>query len=86
MTIAEMLQQSGLLTLLGMGVVFAFLIILIICMYALHGVLHLFGKDKDVETTASKGSSAPQPVVQTADEGEVVAAIAAALHDKQINS
>lgn len=85
MTIAEMLQQSGLLTLLGMGVVFSFLIILIVCMYALHGVLHLFGKDKE-ETTASTGTSAPAPAAQTADEGEIVAAIAAAIHDKQLNS
>ena len=78
MTITEMLGQSGLLTLLGMGVVFAFLIILIICMNALHGVLHLLGKDKDkpVETPAS----AAAPVV--ADETEVVAAIAAAIKAK----
>ncbi len=77
MTITEMLGQAGLLTLLGMGVVFSFLIILIICMYALHGILHLLGKDKDkpVETPAS----AAAPV---ADDTEIVAAIAAAIKAK----
>lgn len=32
MTIVEMLGQSGILTVLGMGVVFAFLAIMIFCM------------------------------------------------------
>ena len=73
-----MLGQAGLLTLLGMGVVFSFLIILIICMYALHGVLHLFGKDKDKPVEAPVSAAAPA----AADETEVVAAIAAAIKAK----
>ena len=40
MNVEQMLGQSGILTLLGMGVVFSFLIIMIVCMYALHAVLH----------------------------------------------
>ena len=77
MTITEMLGQAGILTGLGMAVVFSFLIMLIVCMYALHGVLHLLGKDKDkpVETPA-----AAAPAV--ADDTEVVAAIAAAIKAK----
>lgn len=80
-----MLGQSGILTLLGMGVVFSFLVIMIICMYALHGVLHLFGMDKDAEAAkpVSAPSSAPAPV---ADNNAIVAAIAAAVHDKELNS
>lgn len=78
MTITEMLGQAGLLTLLGMGVVFSFLIILIICMYALHGVLHFFGKDKDKPVEAPVSAAAPA----AADETEVVAAIAAAIKAK----
>ena len=79
MTITEMLGQAGLLTLLGMGVVFSFLIILIICMYALHGVLHLLGKDKDKPVEAPASAAAP---TAAADETEVVAAIAAAIKAK----
>ena len=79
MTISQMLGQSGLLTLLGMGVVFSFLIIMILCMYALHGVLHIFhlDEDKPADTPAST-SSAPKT-----DDGAVVAAIAAAVKAKQ---
>ncbi|MBO5235906.1 MAG: OadG family protein, partial [Spirochaetaceae bacterium] len=40
MTIVDMLQQSIYLTLLGMGVVFSFLIIMIVCMVLTHKVLH----------------------------------------------
>ena len=46
MTISEMLGQSGLLPLLGMCVVFGFLIILIFCMKLLHAVIHALKLDK----------------------------------------
>ena len=54
MNVEQMLGQSGILTLLGMGVVFSFLIIMIVCMYALHAVLHALKLDKD-----SPAASAP---------------------------
>lgn len=84
MTITQMLGQSGLLTLLGLGVVFSFLIILILSMYALHGVLHLFklDQDKTADTPAATGSAS----TVKADEKAVVAAIAAAIRDKTLNS
>ena len=47
MTIIDMLQQSLFLTLLGMGVVFAFLIILIVCMTLSHKVLHALKLDQE---------------------------------------
>ena len=85
MTIAEMLSQSGILTLLGMCVVFSFLIILIAVMYLLHAVVHGLHLDKDLEKkdtmSGAAVSSAP-----AADTGAVVAAIAAAVHDRQLNS
>lgn len=90
MTIQEMLGQSGLLTALGMGVVFSFLIIMIICMYALHGVLHALKLDKDApaeKTAAATSTSAPAPVAgPAANDQAVIAAIAAAVHDKELNS
>jgi oxaloacetate decarboxylase (Na+ extruding) subunit gamma len=76
MTITQMLQQSGLLTVLGMGVVFIFLVIMIILMHVLHTVVHTFHLDKDVWEEQEK----PVQVKNTGDEA--VAAVAAALHDK----
>ena len=49
MTIVEMLQQSGLLTLLGMGVVFTFIIVLILCMKLLQVCVSSFNRDKKQE-------------------------------------
>ncbi|MBP5284453.1 MAG: OadG family protein [Treponema sp.] len=76
MTISEMLTQSGFLTLLGMGVVFSFLIILIICMNGLRVLVHAFGLDKEEPKS-------DVPAAPAADEKAVVAAIATALHEKQ---
>ncbi|MBQ3649608.1 MAG: OadG family protein [Treponema sp.] len=80
MTIAQMLEQSGILTLLGMCVVFAFLIIMIGAMNLLHGVIHLFGWDKAEPPAASAASA---PAASQADNGALVAAIAAAIHEKE---
>ncbi len=78
MNVEQMLGQSGILTLLGMGVVFSFLIIMIVCMYALHAVLHALKLDKDTPAvSAPSAASAP-----AADQKAVVAAIAAALKSK----
>jgi oxaloacetate decarboxylase gamma subunit len=48
MTISEMLQQSAVLTLLGMGVVFAFLCIMIMCVNLVGKIVHALGLDKDI--------------------------------------
>ena len=87
MTISEMLGQSGLLTLLGMCVVFGFLIILIFCMKLLHAVVHALKLDKGAAaTTKPKTSffsfSAAKPAV---DQGAIIAAIVAAIHEKESN-
>lgn len=79
MTIPEMLSQSGMLTILGMGVVFGFLIILIICMRLVELLVKLTGNDKD-ELNVSKRA----PIV--ADDGQhqaVIAAIATAVNERQ---
>ena len=46
MTIVEMLEQSGLLTLLGMGVVFAFIILLIMSMKLLQLFVGVINRGK----------------------------------------
>ncbi|MCK9170383.1 MAG: OadG family protein [Treponema sp.] len=82
MTITQMLQQSGLLTVLGMGVVFVFLTIMIILMHVLHAVVHAFRLDKDV-------CKEQQKTEHMGDEdktcGEVIAAVAAAVRDRKVN-
>jgi Na+-transporting methylmalonyl-CoA/oxaloacetate decarboxylase, gamma subunit len=80
MTITQMLQQSGLLTVLGMGVVFIFLTIMIILMHALHAVVHACHMDGDV----CKEPERPAEQVKTTDDG-AIAAIAAAVHGKEEN-
>lgn len=79
MTIVDMLGQSALLTGLGMGVVFGFLIILIIFMTITSKVIKALGLDKDVpKSTAGTTSAAPAQ-----NNNAVVAAIAAALREKE---
>jgi len=80
MTISEMLSQSGILTLLGMGVVFSFLIIMIAAMTLLHAVIHALGLDKE-----EKKENAVQAAPAAADNGAIIAAIAAAVHEKESN-
>ena len=77
MTIEEMLEQSAILTVLGMCVVFAFLVVLIGCMNLLRVVVHAAKLDKE----EPKAESAA-PVAAAVDQNAVVAAIATALHEK----
>lgn len=81
MTISEMLSQSGILTLLGMGVVFSFLIIMIFAMTGLHAVIHALGWDKEEK----KDAPAAPAAASAADNGAIIAAIAAAVHEKESN-
>lgn len=81
MTLIDMLGQSGLLTLLGMSVVFSFIIILILCMTLLKSIVHALKLDKaDAEPTTNAGASAP---VAAGNDGAIIAAIAAAVREKQ---
>ncbi len=78
MTIEEMLGQSAILTVLGMCVVFAFLVVLIGCMNLLRVAVHAAKLDKE----EPKAESAA-PVAAAVDQNAVVAAIATALHEKK---
>ena len=78
MTISEMLGQSGILTLLGICVVFGFLIIMIFAMTLLHAVIHALKWDAPPPAdTQAAAATSPQ-----VDEGAAVAAIAAVLKEK----
>ena len=87
MTISEMLSQSGLLTLLGMCVVFAFLIIMILGMNLLHAAIHALKLDKDakpeVKTQSAKPASSVVSSTVKTDNNAVIAAIAAAVYEKE---
>ena len=82
MTITGMLGQSGLLTLLGMCVVFSFIIILIICMTIMKAVIHALKLDKEEPKDTPKASTP----VSSGNDGAIIAAIAAAVHDKALKS
>jgi oxaloacetate decarboxylase gamma subunit len=75
MTIFDMLGQSGNLTLLGMGVVFAFLIIMIITINLVGKLIHKLGLDKETKAVQSAA-----PAV-TKSDGAVTAAITAAVNE-----
>lgn len=89
MTIFEMLGQSGLLTVLGMLVVFSFIIVLIICMHVMHFLIDKFVKEKTVEVpkvqrAPARAASVSAPSAAAQDEKAIVAAIAAAIYERDI--
>jgi oxaloacetate decarboxylase gamma subunit len=81
MTIVEMLGQSGVLTVLGMSIVFGFLAIMIICVSLTGKLIHALGADKDVNPAPVSAQGAG-----TANAGAVTAAISAAVTEYQKNN
>ena len=79
MTILEMLGQSGILSVLGMAVVFGFLIIMIIAVTLAGKVIHALGADKGV--IAGTGASAQATTAPAANDASVTAAISAAVNE-----
>jgi oxaloacetate decarboxylase gamma subunit len=69
-----MLQQSAILTLLGMAIVFFFLWIMIICINGVGKLVHKMGLDKDIEQPPAGAPKTTGTVKQ-----EVAAAISAAV-------
>ncbi|MCR5699253.1 MAG: OadG family protein [Treponemataceae bacterium] len=80
MTIVDMLGQSLILTGLGLAVVFTFLIIMICVMYGSSALIRALKLDKK-EKESQKNSSASS----SQNNESVIAAIAAAIHDKQLH-
>lgn len=75
MTIAEMFGQSGILALLGMGIVISFLLILIAFMTLVAKVIKALGWDKEAETAPA----AAAPARAAGTNSAVMAAISAAV-------
>jgi oxaloacetate decarboxylase gamma subunit len=84
MTILEMLEQSAILTLLGMAVVFAFLWLMIICVNMVGRLVHNMGWDKDVRPQEPETPAADAQNGGTAPP-EVTAAITAAVTEHRKN-
>jgi sodium pump decarboxylase gamma subunit len=75
MTIMEMMQQSAILSVLGMSVVFGFLWLLIICVNCVAKITRALGLDKDVRPPGEK----PPASERGPATPEIIAAISAAL-------
>ena len=76
MTIMEMLGQSGVLSVLGMGIVFGFLIIMIITVTLVGKVIQSLTKDQPA--VAPTGTAAP---TASANDASVTAAISVAVNE-----
>ena len=81
MTIVTMLEQSGILTLLGMGIVFSFLVIMIIAITFTGKVIHALGWDKNVQPAAGAAVAAGSPAKKQGNDAAVTAAISAAVNE-----
>jgi oxaloacetate decarboxylase gamma subunit len=81
MTIVQMLGQSGILTVLGMGVVFGFLIIMIITISLVGKVITAAEAKKAVVTAATpvEANTAGGTPVAPGNDAYVTAAISAAV-------
>ncbi|MDR0707445.1 MAG: OadG family protein [Treponema sp.] len=76
MTIGQMFEQSGLLTLLGMGTVFGFLIILIISITLVGKIIQTLGLDKEeVALQNPKGSSTAAGAADAAVTAVITASV-----------
>jgi oxaloacetate decarboxylase gamma subunit len=77
MTLAEMLGQSGVLTLMGMGTVFLFLIITVICVTVMGKIFQ--GLRKNGTIPEAKPEKLNPAAENKTDQDAVIAAISAAL-------
>ena len=79
MTIADMIGQSGTVSLLGMSIVFGFLVIMVITISVLGKIINSFKSEKNisaVSVTAAEGGSKPI----SANNGDIIAAISVAVN------
>jgi oxaloacetate decarboxylase gamma subunit len=74
MTITEMLQQSAILTVLGMTIVFVFLWIMIVCINIVGKIVHRIGWDKDIQQ-AQNAPKSPGGAVKPETTAAITAAV-----------
>jgi oxaloacetate decarboxylase gamma subunit len=83
MTIMDMLGQSAVLTVLGMGVVFGFLVIMVICVSAMGKIIQGLTGDKGVVQTPALSQAGFVGTVETGKSKAITAAITAAVTQYQ---
>jgi oxaloacetate decarboxylase gamma subunit len=83
MTILEMLEQSAILTVLGVGIVFSFLLIMIICVTLVGKIIRFLesGKDDEAQESTTQESTTATQAVNKAENGPIIAAITAAVNE-----
>ena len=90
LTLSERFSEAGLVTLMGMGAVFAVLIILWVCIEIMHSIVGVKEENPETkqsvqestETPVAVTQAAPQevaPTVVAGDDGALIAAITAAI-------
>ena len=73
-----MLEQSAILTVLGVGIVFSFLIIMIICVTLMGKIIRYLKPDIDIEDQEAETAA---QTAQKAENGRIIAAITAAVNE-----
>ena len=83
MTILEMLEQSAILTVLGVGIVFSFLIIMIICVTLMGKIIRTLesGKNNQDQEAATQEAAIAAQAVKKVENGPIIAAITAAVNE-----
>jgi len=79
MTILEMLEQSGILTLFGIGVVFAFLIIMVLIISKAGEIFRAVDADKAAAGRAATDKAIHGNMAVTTNSAPIIAAITAAV-------
>jgi oxaloacetate decarboxylase gamma subunit len=77
MTILEMLEQSALLTVLGMTIVFLFLWIMVICVNLTGKLVHKMDWDKDIPVSETAPSKHPEGTAKS----DLIAVISAVVRE-----
>jgi len=87
MTIMDMLGQSAVLTVLGMGVVFGFLVIMVVCVSVMGKIIQGLGKSKGADASQTGAPVSSQAgaagMVEAGKSTAVAAAISAAVTQYQ---
>ena len=83
MTIMDMLGQSAVLTVLGMGVVFGFLIIMVVCVSIMGKIIQGLGGSNGAAQTVTPSQAGFVGTADTGKSAAVTAAIAAAVTQYQ---
>ena len=84
MTIFDMLGQSSVLTVLGMGIVFGFLVIMVLCVSIMGKIFSALGKKNDAGDALK--SSVVTAVLTATTSAATTAAISAAVHQYRQDS